>query len=176
MTQKHRFIAVAAALAALVLVVALTGCGGSSDASSAQKSDSSSTSGSTSQPSQSTGSTSAADGKLQITDIKVGTGAAVKAGDTITVNYTGWLYVDGKKTTAFDSSTDAKFNHVQPAQFQIGVGQLIPGWDQGIPGMKVGGTRALVIPPSLGYGAQGQPPTIPANSTLYFEVTLVSIP
>ncbi|MCL2324704.1 MAG: FKBP-type peptidyl-prolyl cis-trans isomerase [Actinomycetia bacterium] len=108
--------------------------------------------------------------KLDIKDTKVGTGAAVKTGDTVTVDYTGWLYVDGKKTTQFDTSKGKK-----PFQTQIGAGQVIPGWDMGIPGMKAGGTRTLIISPALAYGKQGSPPTIPANSTLYFEVTLVSI-
>jgi len=168
---KRRFTVMASALAMLVLVFALTGCG-----SSNTDTNNNTSSNQPAQSTETTPSTSSATDKLQITDTKVGTGAVAKAGDTITVNYTGWLYVNGKKTTAFDSSTDPAFNHVQPAQFQVGVGQLIKGWDQGIPGMKVGGTRTLIIPPSLGYGAQGQPPTIPGNATLYFEVTLVSIP
>ena len=108
--------------------------------------------------------------KLEIKDTKVGEGAAVKSGDTVTVDYTGWLYVDGQKTTQFDTSIGK-----QPFKTVIGTGQVIPGWDQGIVGMKVGGTRDLIIPPALGYGAQGSPPTIPGNSTLYFEVTLISI-
>ncbi|MCL2332019.1 MAG: FKBP-type peptidyl-prolyl cis-trans isomerase [Actinomycetia bacterium] len=108
--------------------------------------------------------------KLEIKDTKVGEGAEVKAGDTVTVNYTGWLYVDGKKTTQFDTSIGK-----QPFTTQIGAGKVIQGWDQGIVGMKVGGTRTLIIPPALGYGAQGSPPSIPANSTLYFEVELISI-
>lgn len=163
MTNKRRFTVGATALAVLALMFALTGCG------SAAKTDS------TGQSTSSTGTTPPVT-KLQITDTKVGTGAEVKAGDNVTVNYTGWLYVDGKKTTAFDSSTDPSFNHVEPATFQVGVGQLIKGWDQGIVGMKVGGTRTLIVPPSLGYGVQGQSPTIPGNATLYFEVTLIDIP
>ncbi|MCL2655665.1 MAG: FKBP-type peptidyl-prolyl cis-trans isomerase [Coriobacteriia bacterium] len=160
---KRRFITVASVLAALALMFALTGCGSKTKTSG----------GSTG---SSATSASSADDKLQITDTKVGTGAEVKAGDTITADYTGWLYVGGKKTTKFDSSTDAAFKHVGPATFPVGVGKLIKGWDQGIVGMKVGGTRTLIIPPSLGYGEQGQPPTIPANATLYFEVTLLGIP
>jgi len=143
MMRKHRWIVIALALLALVSTSALAGCGGSS---------------------------SATVDKLQIKDTKVGEGAEVKSGDTVTVDYTGWLYVDGQKTTQFDTSIGK-----QPFKTVIGTGQVIPGWDQGIVGMKVGGTRDLIIPPALGYGAQGSPPTIPGNSTLYFEVTLISI-
>jgi peptidylprolyl isomerase len=100
-------------------------------------------------------------------DLQVGDGATVKSGDTVSVNYTGWLE-DGTK---FDSSIDRG----QPSEFTIGVGQVIPGWDEGLQGMKVNGTRLLVIPPELAYGAAGRPPTIPANATLIFEVQLVSI-
>jgi FKBP-type peptidyl-prolyl cis-trans isomerase len=104
---------------------------------------------------------------LQATDEVVGTGAEAKEGSTITVKYTGSLQ-DG---TVFDS-TDKHGG--QPATFQLAKGQLIDGWVQGIPGMKVGGKRKLVIPPDLGYGAQGQS-GIPANSTLVFEIELVGI-
>jgi FKBP-type peptidyl-prolyl cis-trans isomerase len=100
-------------------------------------------------------------------DLKVGTGQAVSgASDTITANYIGWLS-DGTK---FDASAD----HSGPAQFSLG--QVIPGWTQGLVGMKVGGVRRLVIPPALGYGSQGSGSTIPPNSTLVFDVQLVSIP
>lgn len=104
--------------------------------------------------------------KLQSTDIKVGKGAAAKKGDEVTVNYTGTL-TNGQK---FDSSYDRK----KPFTFILGEGEVIKGWEQGIPGMKVGGERKLVIPPSLGYGDQAAS-GIPANSTLVFDVTLVSI-
>ena len=107
-----------------------------------------------------------ADAKVKITDEKIGTGPAVKSGDTVDINYIGTL-TNGKK---FDSSYDRG----QPFETQIGVGQVIKGWDEGVVGMKVGGKRKLVIPPSLGYGDQAQG-TIPANSTLIFEVELVSI-
>ena len=104
---------------------------------------------------------------LTYEDLQVGNGAAVKAGDTISVNYTGWL-ADGTK---FDSSIDRG----QPSDFAIGVGNVIAGWDEGIVGMRVNGTRLLVIPPSLGYGTAGFGSTIPANATLTFEVQLVAI-
>lgn len=106
--------------------------------------------------------------ELVIEDITVGTGAEAKAGDTVTVHYTGWL-TDG---TQFDSSLDRS----QPFQFVLGQGQVIPGWDQGVAGMKVGGQRRLTIPPDLGYGAAGAGGVIPPNATLVFEVELLSIP
>ncbi len=109
--------------------------------------------------------------KLQSKDIKEGTGAAVSTDETVTVNYTGWLYVNGKKTTEFDSSLK---KGREPFSFKVGSGQVIQGWDQGLVGMKVGGKRQLIIPPNLGYGAQGQS-GIPANSTLLFEVELLKI-
>ena len=104
-------------------------------------------------------------GSLVVQDQTVGTGAAAQPGDTLTVNYTGKL-ADG---TVFDTSVGKT-----PFQFTLGAGQVIPGWDQGLVGMQVGGTRTLVIPPDLAYGAQGVGP-IPPNATLTFEVTLLSI-
>ncbi len=105
-------------------------------------------------------------GKLQIEDLNVGTGPAVKSGDMVTVNYTGTL-PDGTK---FDSSYDSG----KPFTTQIGVGRVIKGWDEGIIGMKVGGKRKLVIPPDLGYGDRTTG-KIPPNSTLIFEVELLAI-
>lgn len=106
--------------------------------------------------------------KLVVEDLKTGDGAEAKAGDQVSVQYVGVLYDGGKQ---FDSSWDRG----QPFDFQLGSGQVIPGWDQGVEGMKVGGRRELIIPPNLGYGAQGQPPTIPANATLVFVIDLVSL-
>ena len=105
--------------------------------------------------------------QLQITDQTVGTGAVAQAGDSITVNYVGSL----TNGTVFDASA----NHGQPFTFTLGAGQVIPGWDQGLVGMKVGGKRTLVIPPALGYGAQGAGGVIPPNATLVFQVELVSV-
>ena len=107
---------------------------------------------------------------LRIIDVKPGTGPVPQGGQTVTVNYTGWLFVDGKKSKKFDSSLDRG----EPFSFTLGQGQVIKGWDEGIPGMKVGGKRRLVIPASLGYGAQGQG-SIPANATLIFVVELLSV-
>jgi FKBP-type peptidyl-prolyl cis-trans isomerase len=107
-------------------------------------------------------------GKLKIEDLKVGTGSAeVKSGDTISINYVGTL-TDGTK---FDSSYDRG----EPFETQIGVGQVIKGWDEGVIGMKVGGKRRLTIPPDLGYGEQGAGAQIPPNATLIFEVELMGI-
>jgi FKBP-type peptidyl-prolyl cis-trans isomerase len=105
--------------------------------------------------------------ELKIEDTKVGTGAVAKTGDTVSVQYTGYL-TDGTK---FDSSRDSG----QPFQFTIGKGEVIAGWEQGIAGMKVGGTRKLTIPASLGYGAEGAGGVIPPNATLVFDVELVGV-
>ena len=107
---------------------------------------------------------------LQITTLTEGTGAAAKAGDTVSVNYTGTL-ADG---TVFDSNVDPKFKHVEPFEFNLGAGQVIKGWDTGVEGMKVGEKRQLVIPPELAYGANGIGP-IPPNATLTFQVELLAI-
>lgn len=103
---------------------------------------------------------------LKYEELQVGTGATAKSGDSVTVNYTGWLQ-DGTK---FDSSIDRK----QTFDFTIGAGGVIAGWEEGVQGMLVGGTRLLVIPPNLGYGSTAHGP-IPADSTLIFEVQLVAI-
>lgn len=103
---------------------------------------------------------------LKIEDIKVGSGREVKSGDTVVINYLGTL-PDGTK---FDSSYDRG----EPFETQIGTGQVIKGWDLGVVGMKVGGKRKLTIPPNLGYGDQAMG-SIPANSTLIFEVELVDV-
>jgi peptidylprolyl isomerase len=108
---------------------------------------------------------------LKIIDLKVGTGPSPKPGETVTVNYTGWLYVDGKKGTKFDSSLDAG----KPFQFPIGQHKVIPGWDEGVATMKVGGKRTLIIPPDLAYGSRGAGGVIPANATLIFDVDLLAV-
>ncbi|MEK9176288.1 MAG: FKBP-type peptidyl-prolyl cis-trans isomerase [Patescibacteria group bacterium] len=104
--------------------------------------------------------------ELKIEDVVVGTGSAVKSGDTAEVNYTGTL-LDGQK---FDSSYDRN----QTFSFKVGAGQVISGWDQGLIGMKTGGKRKLTIPSSLAYGEQGSGP-IPPNTPLVFEIDLVAI-
>jgi len=107
---------------------------------------------------------------LQITVLKEGNGREAKAGDIVSVNYTGML----SNGTKFDSNVDPQFKHVSPFEFALGAQQVIAGWDQGIIGMKVGEKRRLVIPAELAYGSNaiGQ---IPANSTLIFEVELIEI-
>ena len=132
-------------LSALILL-ALAACGGGNSSDSA--------------------TTPTGGGTLVVEDLVVGTGATAAVGDTVTVNYVGTL----TNGTKFDSSYDRG----QTFSFRIGTGQVIAGWEQGVPGMKVGGKRRLTIPPSLGYGNQAVGP-IPANSTLLFDVDLVSI-
>jgi peptidylprolyl isomerase len=109
---------------------------------------------------------------LKIIDVKVGTGAMPKTGQTVVVNYTGWLYNGGKKGKKFDSSLDRN----EPFEFPIGKGQVIPGWDQGVATMRVGGKRTLIIPPDLAYGAGGAGGgLIPPNATLIFDVDLLAV-
>ena len=108
---------------------------------------------------------------LIITDNKVGDGREAEKGLTVTVHYTGWLYEDGEKTTKFDSSVDRR----EPFSFVLGVGQVIKGWDNGVSGMQVGGSRTIIIPSSMGYGSRGAGDVIPPNSDLIFEVDLIEI-
>jgi FKBP-type peptidyl-prolyl cis-trans isomerase len=111
-------------------------------------------------------------GGLKITDVKVGNGPVAAPGQKVTVNYTGWLYVNGAKGAKFDSS----FDHGAPFTFPLGAGAVIPGWDKGVAGMKVGGERTLIIPPDMGYGATGTPGgPIPPNATLFFDVQLLKV-
>ena len=108
---------------------------------------------------------------LQIIDTQVGTGASPKPGQTCVMHYTGWLYENGQKGKKFDSSVDRK----EPFEFPIGQHRVIAGWDEGVATMKVGGKRTLIIPPALGYGAQGAGNVIPPNATLMFDVELLGI-
>jgi FKBP-type peptidyl-prolyl cis-trans isomerase len=105
---------------------------------------------------------------LQYWDLKEGTGTTASAGKSVSVHYTGWLASNGKK---FDSSVDRG----QPFMFQLGAGQVIKGWDEGVAGMKVGGKRQLRIPPELGYGSRGAGGVIPPNATLIFDVELLAV-
>ena len=136
---------------ALVLAIALsaTACGGSS--------------------SESTTTPTPPSAPFSAMDLREGTGTAASQGRSVTVSYTGWLFDPSKpesKGTQFDSQ--ASFT------FQLGVGRVIAGWEQGVPGMKTGGQRRLVIPPNLGYGSQ-MVGTIPPNSTLVFDVMLLNV-
>jgi FKBP-type peptidyl-prolyl cis-trans isomerase FkpA len=112
--------------------------------------------------------------ELQRNDTTPGTGAEAAAGQRVTVHYTGWLY-DGnaadKKGRQFDSSRDRN----DPFEFHLGAGEVISGWDEGVPGMKVGGTRVLTIPPAMGYGSRGAGGVIPPDATLIFEVELLDV-
>ena len=108
---------------------------------------------------------------LKIIDNKIGSGASPKIGQTCVMHYTGWLYINGAKGKKFDSSRDRG----EPFEFAIGQGKVIPGWDEGIETMKVGGKRTLIIPPQLGYGAAGAGASIPPNSTLIFDVELLDV-
>ena len=108
---------------------------------------------------------------LQYDEVTVGSGAEARAGQHVSVHYTGWLYNDGVKGAKFDSSKDRN----DPFAFGLGDGQVIRGWDEGVQGMKVGGTRLLVNPAALGYGARGAGGVIPPHATLLFEVELLSV-
>lgn len=103
-------------------------------------------------------------------DLVVGTGLAAGANNLVTVAYTGWLYDASRpdfKGTQFDSNT--------AFQFRLASNAVIRGWDIGVPGMRVGGQRRLIIPPDLAYGSSGRPPTIPGNATLVFDITLNNV-
>lgn len=108
---------------------------------------------------------------LQYKDTQAGSGEAAQSGKMVAVHYTGWLGNNGDKGDKFDSSVDRG----TPFIFPLGMGQVIPGWDEGVAGMKVGGKRTLRIPPKLGYGVQGVPGAIPPNSELIFDVELLEI-
>ena len=114
--------------------------------------------------------TQTSSGPYSQTDLVVGTGATAVSGSQVTVNYTGWLYdtsrTDGKGT---------QFETGQFGPFRLGTGFEIAGWDRGVPGMRVGGQRRLVIPPELAYGSGGSPPKIPGNATLVFDITLLNV-
>ena len=106
--------------------------------------------------------------QLEVNDLEEGSGAEAKAGDTVTVQYVGVGYESGEE---FDASWDRG----EPFPFQLGAGMVIPGWEQGIEGMKVGGRRELIIPPELAYGQAGSPPAIGPNETLIFVVDLLAV-
>jgi peptidylprolyl isomerase len=144
-------------LVALVLVTALTGVfivGASTAAMT-----------------QTVGRTVTTPSGLQITDTQIGTGATPQPGQTCVMHYTGWLYQNGAKGQKFDSSLDRG----RPFAFPIGMQRVIPGWDEGVATMKVGGKRTLIIPPELGYGSRGAGGVIPPNATLIFEVELLDV-
>jgi len=159
-------------ITACLLLVFAAGCG--DDDSSTTSTGDETTAAKQADPSQEktkpkvTAPDGAAPKKLVEKDIEVGTGPAAKAGDEVTVNYVGVGY-DTKKE--FDSS----WSRSEPFTFNLGAGEVIPGWDQGVEGMKVGGRRELVIPAGLAYGATGSPPVIGPNETLIFVVDLEAV-
>ncbi len=160
------------ALIALCAVLALAGCGSSNDSSS--ESSGSTTAETTSEsPAEKTKPkvtvpTGAPPKELEIKELEEGSGAEAKAGDEVTVQYVGVTYKDGKE---FDSS----WSRNEPFPLTLGAGSVIPGWEQGIEGMKVGGRRELIIPPELAYGETGYPPSIAPNETLVFVIDLLKI-
>ena len=112
--------------------------------------------------------------QLEKNDTKAGTGPEARRGQQVRVHYTGWLYEPSaadKKGKQFDSSRESG----QPFEFRLGAGEVIPGWDEGVAGMKVGGTRTLTIPPNMAYGRSGAGGVIPPNSTLVFDIELLDV-
>jgi peptidylprolyl isomerase len=158
---------------ALCAALAIAGCGGGDDSTST---DGGGETTSASAPAESTEAKPTVEvpsgpppKQLETEDLVEGEGAAAKPGDEVSVQYVGVNYKTGKE---FDSSWS---RGAEPFTFPLGEGFVIAGWDQGVEGMKVGGRRELTIPPELGYGAAGSPPTIPPNETLVFVVDLVAL-
>jgi peptidylprolyl isomerase len=165
------------------LAMAVAGCGGGSSSSSSASTSSSSASSTGESTTPANSKLAAEVGKkkpkveapsgpppksLEMNELVEGTGREAKGGDEVTVQYVGIDYKSGKE---FDASWDRG----EPFTFALGAGQVIPGWEYGIPGMKVGGRRELVIPSELGYGPQGSPPKIPPNETLIFVIDLLGV-
>ncbi len=109
---------------------------------------------------------------LKYTEDRIGTGAVAETGKKVTVNYTGWVEKDGRKGNKFDSSKEPGR---QPFTFTLGAHQVIRGWDEGVVGVKEGGTRTLIIPPDMAYGPHGKGPVIGPNATLIFEVDVLKV-
>jgi peptidylprolyl isomerase len=168
--------AVKASMTMIVLCAALAvaGCGSSADSSTGSSESTTTTTESTS--TEASGSektkpkvtvpTGAPPPKLEVKELEEGSGAETKSGDKVTVQYVGVNYKNGKE---FDSS----WSRSEPFSFTLGGGEVIPGWDQGVEGMKVGGRRELIIPPELAYGETGAPPAIGPNETLVFVIDLL---
>ncbi|MGH8157853.1 MAG: FKBP-type peptidyl-prolyl cis-trans isomerase [Rhodanobacter sp.] len=119
---------------------------------------------------------SAADGLSQLTviDQQVGTGAVARNDAQVELNYTGWLYDENAKDH-HGAKVDSSYDHGQTISFILGEGTVIPGWDKGIKGMRVGGKRTLLIPPKLGYGGHRVGNVVPPNASLVFDIELVSV-
>jgi len=154
--------------------LAIAGCGGGSDSSTGSSESSGSTAATTSESSAAktkpkvTVPKGAPPAQLETKELEEGSGAEAKAGNEVTVQYVGVDYKNGKE---FDSS----WSRNEPFSFKLGAGEVIPGWDQGVEGMKVGGRRELIIPPELAYGEEGRPPAIPPNETLVFVIDLLEV-
>lgn len=163
-------------LALMILVCAgllVAGCGGDDDSSTPTESSGATTTESSSSPEEKTKPEvtvpkGAPPKKLEIEELEPGSGAEAKSGDKVTVQYVGVNYKNGQE---FDSS----WSRSEPFSFTLGAGEVIPGWDQGVEGMKVGGRRELVIPPELAYGEAGAPPAIAPNETLVFVIDLLEV-
>ncbi|MDH4982078.1 FKBP-type peptidyl-prolyl cis-trans isomerase [Hyphomicrobium sp. D-2] len=110
------------------------------------------------------------DSGLGIADVEVGTGKEVQAGKTVEVHYTGWLYIKNTKGRQVDTSREGK-----PFTFTVGKGEVMPAWDEGIVGMKVGGRRTLLIPAELGYGEKGFGKDVPPNSPVIFDLEVIDV-
>jgi peptidylprolyl isomerase len=169
--------AVKASMTMIVLCAALAivGCGGGSDSSTESSESTAATTTESTSP-EAAGSaktkpkvtvpTGAPPKKLEVKELEEGSGAEAKSGKEVTVQYVGVNYKNGKE---FDSS----WSRNEPFSFTLGAGEVIPGWDQGVEGMKVGGRRELIIPPELAYGEAGAPPAIGPNETLVFVIDLL---
>jgi peptidylprolyl isomerase len=164
---------------AILAALAIAGCGGGDDSSgestaTTEASAPAESSPPTSEPSAKktkpkvTVPQGAPPQQLEVEDLEEGTGAEAKSGDKVTVQYVGVNYKNGKE---FDSS----WSRNEPFSFTLGAGEVIPGWDQGVEGMKEGGRRELVIPPELAYGEAGAPPAIGPNETLVFVIDLLEV-
>lgn len=157
------------AIVSLCALLAFAGCGGSSDSSTGS---SESTAATTESAAKTKPTVTVPPGppppKVAIKELEKGSGAEAKSGDEVTVQYVGVDFKNGKE---FDSS----WSRNEPFSFKLGAGEVIPGWDLGVKGMKVGGRRELVIPPQFAYGETGQPPTIGPNETLVFVIDLLEV-
>jgi peptidylprolyl isomerase len=157
---------------ALCAVLAIAGCGSSSSSSGSSESSTGGESSSAATASKTKPKVTVPKGappkKLVVKDIEMGSGEEAKSGDEVTVQYVGVNYKDGKE---FDSS----WSRNEPFSFTLGAGEVIPGWDQGVKGMKVGGRRELIIPPELAYGKTGSPPAIGPSETLIFVIDLLEV-
>ncbi len=166
----RRLVLIIGALALLLLA----GCGGGDSTTSSSSTGEESTAPKQAEPGQKKtkpqvkAPSGAPPQELVVNDLEEGTGATAKSGDAVTVQYVGVNYKTGKE---FDASWDRG----EPFTFTLGAGEVIPGWDQGVEGMKVGGRRELIIPPELGYGTAGAPPAIPPNETLIFVIDLEAV-